>query len=194
MATDRKHEKRHANAWDAPLSDEQRDLVFRKATQGGFSWEAVAAWINKEFCIPAPTRTAFYTFLSWWRPQYVARRVQERVLARDALREERKQVGDMSPELAQSLEDQASVMIAAGDLQAGQIIFGMAAKVREDMRKTFDLATRREDLALRKQDMTIKLRRLELLETKLHEAQDAGATVDPKALADEVDRILGRKS
>jgi len=62
------------------------------------------------------------------------------------------------------------------------------------MRKTFDLATRREDLALRKQDMTIKLRRLELLETKLHEAQDAGATVDPKALADEVDRILGRKS
>jgi hypothetical protein len=194
MAPERKHQKRHSNAWDAPLTDEQRDLVFRKATMGGFSWEAIAVWIAKEFSIPAPTRNAFYTFLSWWRPQFVARRVQERVLARDALREERAKVGDMSPELAQSLEDQASVMIAAGDLQAGQIIFGMAAKVREDMRKTFDLATRREDLALRKQDMTIKLRRLELLESKLHEAQDAGATVDPKALADEVDRILGRKS
>jgi hypothetical protein len=72
----------------------------------------VCAWIGAEFAIRPPGRTAFYEFLDWWRPQYVARRVQEKAMARDALREERQTLGDMSPELVQSLEDQASAWIA----------------------------------------------------------------------------------
>jgi len=148
---DRQHEKRHANAWDATLSDEQRDLVFRKATMGGFSWGAVTTWIAEEFAIKAPSRSAFYDFLDWWRPQYVARRIQEKVMARDALREERSKVGDMSPELAQSLEDQANELIAGGNIAAGKCVFDMAAKIRDDLRKHLEIATRREALELEKQ-------------------------------------------
>lgn len=191
----RRHTKRHAQAFDATLTDEQRDAIFLKATTGGLRWDSIVAWAAETLPLAAkPSRASFYRFLDFWRPHYVARRVQERALARDALRAEREQLGDLSPELAQSLEDQAAASIAGGDLDAGRTIFGIAAKIREDLRKRIELDLRRAAEARANDDLQLKVRRLDLLERKLAEARDTGETIDPARLADEVDRILGRKT
>jgi hypothetical protein len=188
-----RHHKRHANAWDATLTDEQRDQIFVKATQGGFSWEQTAAWIGEAYKVEPPKRDAIYRFLDWWRPTYVARRIQERIFARDNLREQREKIGDMSPELVQSLEERAESQIAAGDLDAGKVLFDIAAGIRDDIRRHLELDLRRKAEERAQQDVQIKLRRLELIERKMAEASDSGTSVDPKALADEIDRTLGRK-
>jgi hypothetical protein len=145
---ERKHAKRHATAWDAALTDDQRDQVFAKATTGGFTWAQIAAFVAESFGIPQPGRTALYRFLDYWRAHYLARRVQERILARDALRAEREQVGDLSAETLQALEDQAAAAIALGDTTAGARLFQIAASIRDDVRKREELALRRETLAL----------------------------------------------
>jgi hypothetical protein len=124
----------------------------------------------------------------------VARRVQERGLARDALREQRAKLGDMSPELVQSREEQAEAQIAAGDLDAGKVLFDIAAGIRDDIRRHIELSIRRQAEERAQQDIQIKLRRLELIERKMADASETGTAIDPKALADEIDRTLGRKS
>jgi hypothetical protein len=44
------------------------------------------------------------------------------------------------------------------------------------------------------EELKLKLRKLELLESKLREAQASGEPVDPARLADEIDILLGRKT
>jgi hypothetical protein len=192
--TERLHEKRHANAWDQKLpSDDARDEVFRRATQG-HRWDQVAAWVSETYGLPAPGRSAFYDFIGYWRSEYLARRIQERVLARDVMREERAKIGDMAPELVQSLEDQGGALIAAGQVDVAKTLFGIAKDIREDTRKRLELDLKQQAEERAKQDVEIKLRRLELLERKMAEAGDKGEQIDPKRLADEIDRTLGRKT
>ena len=136
--SDRHQDKRRVDAWDAGLTDEQRDQVFREATMRGLSWDSVATWAAKEFKCRRPARQAFYDFIAWWRPQYVARRIQEKLLARDVIRDQREKLGDLSPELAQQLEDQALSLIGT-DVRAAKTVFDMAARIREDMRKHVEL-------------------------------------------------------
>ena len=185
---------RRKDAWDAALTDEQRDAIFRKATQGGFAWEAVCNWIAAEYHTKRPSRSAYYNFLDYWRAHYLARRIQERAFARDTIREERAKLGDMSPERVQQLEDAADDLIAAGQHEQAVILYRVAQGIREDLRKQLDLQIRQQNAARADKDLDIKLRRLALIEAKLREAQDTGKTVDPKALADEIDRTLGRKA
>jgi predicted protein tyrosine phosphatase len=150
------HAKRHSNAWDAPLTDEQRDAVFQKATTGGLSWESVAAWAAETFKIARPKHAAFYGFIAYWRPHYVARRIQERVLMRDVIREQAAGVGDMSPEVAASLEAQAEALVAQGQYDAAKNVFQMAETIRNDLRKKLEATLKRDQLRLARDRVEIQ--------------------------------------
>ncbi|MBI3987174.1 MAG: hypothetical protein HY343_09650 [Lentisphaerae bacterium] len=68
-----------------------------------------------------------------------------------------------------------------------------------NVKALFGLILKARDQDLQNRDIEIKIRRLELVEQQLRETRerlvkDAGGSVDPKVLADEIDRILGRKS
>jgi hypothetical protein len=175
------HEKRHSNAWDAPLTDEQRDAVFQKATTGGLSWESVAAWAAETFKIARPKHAAFYGFIAYWRPHYVARRIQERVLMRDVIREQAAGVGDMSPEVAASLEAQAEALVAQGQYDAAKNVFQMAETIRNDLRK-------RLEMDLRKQSLSINERRVVLLEKRAAIADKVEDVVKSDLTPEEKDR------
>ena len=54
------------------------------------------------------------------------------------IRDQREKLGDLSPELAQQLEDQALSLIGT-DVRAAKTVFDMAARIREDMRKHVEL-------------------------------------------------------
>jgi hypothetical protein len=149
------HEKRHSNAWDAGLTDEQRDVCFAKATTGGFSWEDVCGWIEEQYHIERPGRTAYYQFLVQWRPHYTARRIEQKLMTRDVIRDELAKVGDMSPELVAQLEDQANALVGRGDFDGGKAVFEMAAKIRDDLRKRIELDLKQQAEA--RANATLKL-------------------------------------
>jgi hypothetical protein len=181
---ERQQEKRRTDAWDAGLTDEQRDQVFEKATRGAVRADSAAAWVAAEYGIAAPSRAALYRFLEWWRPQYVARRVQERVLARDTIREQLAQVGDMSPEVAHALEDQAQALVEAGNYKAAQAVWGMAASLREDMRKQAEHALKQAAEGRAAEALALARAKFEAAERRAEQADQAEAAVSDAGLSE----------
>ena len=190
--------KRNCSAWDQQLTDEQQALVRDRMRR--FPWHAVTPWIAAEFKIRPPSRAALYRFAEWFDDHESEFRIRQCIRDRQTLERELDQAGAPQPELlAQAFANDVVAARAKGDDQAVERsirAYKTAAKIVGDTQgfalklKEFDQAQR--DFDLRKQDMEIKLRRLELIERKLAEAQKDGTSVDPKALADEVDRLLGR--
>jgi hypothetical protein len=66
----------------------------------------------------------------------------------------------------------------------------------EEVKEIFALVLKSRDQDIREKDIDIKLRRLQLVENQMQKAADAlrKPDLDPGKLADEIDRILGRKS
>ena len=197
MTDDRKP---RSDAWYAGLNDEQQAQIFDRARR--FPWFEVLPWIEATFHIPKPGKTAFYNFCEYFAAHEQEYLLRQRLRDRSALEREFSQVGATDPsKLAAVLSNDVAAARAKGDDQAvARAIraYQTVAKIVGDT-ADFDLrvkqfAQTQRDFDLKRQDMDLKLRRLELYERKLAEAQATGAPVDPKALADEVDRILGRKS
>lgn len=196
MSDDR---KRRSNAWDQQLTEEQQAQVRDRMRR--FPWHDVTPWVEAQFAIPRPSKSALYRFAEWFDEHESEFLLRQRLRDQKALEHELATAGATDPEkLAQVLGNDVVVARAKGDDQAvarAVRAFKVVASIVGDTR-TFDLKVRefeqaQRDFDLKKQDLDIKLRRLALLEAKLAEASETGATVDPKALADEVDRLLGRK-
>ncbi len=191
--------KRNASAWDQQLTEEQQAQVFDRMRM--FPWYQVAPWVTEAFHIPAPSRAALYRFGEWFREHETEIRIRQRLKDAQELERELDRAGAPDPEkLARAFGNDVLAARAKGDdgaIARAVRAYKTVASIVGDTR-TFDLKVRefeqaQRDFGLKQQDMEIKLRRLELIERKLAEATAEGATVDPKALADEVDRILGRR-
>ena len=185
--------KTRRDAWWMQLSEEQqaqaRDQLRR------FRWYEVGPWAAETFSIRPPGRNALYAFVEWFDEHEEEFLLRQRLRDNAALTREFEAVGAAEPEkLASALANDVAAARQRGDADAirravrnWQIAAEHIVKLRQAERQD-------KDLSLREKDIELKLRRLDLLEAKLREAQDSGTTVDPKALADEIDRILGRKS
>jgi hypothetical protein len=192
--------KTRADAWQMQLTEEQRCQVLDRSR--AFPWYTVTKWIEEKLKVRAPSRAAYYKGIEDIADHEAEYSIRARLRTSSALEREFKAVGAIAPEkLVAALGNDVIAARARGDQDAvARAIraYSVTAKIVGDTR-TFDLKVKefeqaQRDFELKRQDMEIKLRRLELLEAKLREASDTGATVDPKALADEVDRILGRKT
>lgn len=139
------------DAWWAPLDETARDEVFRRAAFSRKHWEEIAAWAAATYACKQPSRARFYDFLAAWRPQYTARRIQERVLARDTLRAQLAEVGDMSAEQVAQLEDVGATLIDGGDFEAARALYGIAKGIRDDIRKRLEAGQTQEKLALERE-------------------------------------------
>jgi hypothetical protein len=181
------------DAWYASLTEEQQAQVrdrFRR-----FQWFEVGAWAAETFGIKAPGRTGLYGFREWFDEHEEEFLLRQRLRDNAALTREFEAVGAAEPEkLSAALANDVAAARTRGDEDAvrravrnWQIAAEHVVRLRQAERQD-------KDLDLRKQDIELKLRRLELLESKLREAQSTGTAVDPKQLADEIDRILGRKT
>lgn len=188
------------DSFEARLSPEQRDLLYERLLQR-FDPGAVGNWAAKEFEVEAPGRSALYRFRAAWRPEYENRRDQRVLLSCqtvDSLLAKEPQISDATRAQARTLALEAAMR---GDYDAGQRWAALAERITRERGGMVELDLKikefehtQREFDLKKQDMDLKLRKLNLLETKLQEASATGATVDPKQLADEIDRVLGRKS
>jgi len=131
--------KTRTDAWEAVLTPEQCDRVFERMATPGFRWGDVATWAAAEFQAAAPSRSALYRFVARWRPDYIARQTEERTTAYGALREQREKLGDVSGETIFHLENEAKAYIARGDLKAGDRLYKIAGRIRDDIRCRLEL-------------------------------------------------------
>lgn len=210
--------KTRIDAWDAGLTDAQRWACYDKLRTS--TWYKVAEWAAQEFDLGAfPSRSGIYRFADRMRAQDSARRIERALAARDeagalvaAKTDDAETIAAykaMAQELALDghaeealLYTRMALDIAAQATKAQEIALKAAAQETKDAqlklaREKFEAAEARATAAERRADAAearaAELQaRCEELEMAL---QDAGRTAvaDPGKVAEELDRLLGRK-
>ena len=184
------------DSWASSLTEEQSWQLYYKSR--ALRWNEAADWAVKEYGVEAPSRTAFYAWLAHMRGMESAHRLEQAATA--------------AAEVAALAKTQTSddALIAAYKAMGAELALrtGSAGEAGKFVQMAGALADRRlraEELKLKARaqqtkDETLRLARekFEAAEKRLErvaEIADAarGGKVDPAKVADEIDRILGRK-
>lgn len=193
--TDAASRKARADAWWSALGEEECWEVWGKMQR--LPWHAVAAWLRKEKGLEV-SRSAIFRFGAWIRPQAAARRLELAVLARQEAQGLAKAAGAKQDVADAFMAMGAEVALRSGDAADASAWIKMAASLLDAARKDAELRLREEaqktaagQLALARE----KFEAAEKREAAIAEAADAarGGKIDPAALADEIDKILGRR-
>ena len=148
------------DAWYAPLSETERWAVYEKALHLPFP--AVAAFVEKQHGISV-SRSGFYRFLDWMRPQQSAHRLEQAVIAREEARGlaeaagAKKEIADAFMAMGSELALRPGSTEAAADWikMAAQLVAAaqkdreieLRAEAQKLDREKFEAAQRREDAA-----------------------------------------------
>lgn len=176
------------DAWYAPLSEQERWECYEKAVRLGVT--AVIPWVEKTHGI-AVSRSAFYRFVDWMRPQQSAHRLEQAVIAREEARGLAVAAG-AKKEIADAFVAMGSeIALRTGDASAASDWIKMAAQLVAAAQKDREIDLRAEAQKLDREKFEAAEKRL----AQMAELSDAarGGKVDPATVADEIDRILGRK-
>jgi hypothetical protein len=161
--------KPRSDAWDAPLTEEQRWAAYARFRAN--PWYDVAKWAVEEFGVPAPSRTAMYRWADRMRSMESAHRVEQAVLARA-------EAGDLAEVAAQD-----EVMIEGYKSLAADMAMrtGDTKKALEFLKMAMDLSLRREaraegerkdrELALKRAAQATKEDQLKLAREKFEAAE-----------------------
>jgi len=188
--------KLRTDSWASALTEEQGWALYYKAR--GLRWNEAADWAVKEYGIDSPSRTAFYAWLGRMCAEESAHRLEQAATAAaEAAALAKTQTSDeaqiaaykaMATELALrtgSAGEAAKFVNMAGALADRRL------RAAELKLKTAAQQTKDEQLKLAREKFEAAEKRLE----RVAEIADAarGGKVDPAKVADEIDRILGRK-
>lgn len=197
--------KTRRDAWGESLPEETRRDIYAmtKPPREGEDrpwlrdWDRdVRPWLSLRG-VPEPSRAAWYRFVARMREDEAADRVAcveaSRRIARGI------QKADVDPRLAADMMTALSVDAAArGDGEASRILADSAAKYHAAANAAERL--RLESARQRTAEGQLRLARekFEAAERRLQAVADAadamrGGKVDPEKVADEIDRILGRR-
>lgn len=129
------------DAWYAQLSEQERWECYEKAVRLGAT--AVIPWVEKTHGITV-SRSAFYRFLDWMRPQLSAHRLEQAVLARTEA-ERLAKAGGMKKTIAEAFVAMANeAALGTGDAAAGKDWVDMAAKLIAAAQKDREIDLRAE--------------------------------------------------
>ncbi len=184
------NEKPRIDAWDAALSEEQRWAVYEKSRR--LPWHAVAAWAQKEFGLgKAPGRSAFYGAIRRLRKAEHAHHLEEAALARKEAGELADKAGAQRATADAFRALAADVALRTGDAETAAAWVKMSAQLVSAAQRDAELKLRAEAQKLDREKFEAAQRRLAAVAEAADAARDG--KVDPERLADEIDRILGRK-
>ena len=184
------------DSWASSLTEEQSWQLYYKSR--ALRWNEAADWAVKEYGVEAPSRTAFYAWLGRMRKEESAHRLEQAATA--------------AAEAAALAKTKTSddALIAAYKAMGAELALrtGSAGEAGKFVQMAGALADRRlraEELKLKARAQSTKDEQLKLAREKFQAAEkrlqavadaaDAmrGGKVDPEKVADEIDRILGRK-
>lgn len=187
--------KARTDAWWSALGEEECWEVWGKARR--LPWQEVAKWLREAKGLEV-SRSAIFRFEKWIRPQQNMRRLELAALARTEAEGLAKAAGTSQDVARAFMTLGAEVGIRTEDPEAASAWIKMAASLLDAARKDAELKLRAEaqktaagQLALAREKFEAAERR----EAAIAEAADAarGGKIDPAALADEIDKILGRR-
>jgi len=189
--------KTRSDAWYATLEEDQLWKLYAIAKR--CQWEGFSAAASAELGVEvSPSRSGYFRWLDFMRGQESERRLaQARIAALEA--------GDLAA--ATGLKDETAIAayksLAAefalkSDAKTASKFMQLAMSLRDRQLRTREVelkdaaqSTKDEQLKLAREKFEAAERRLE----RVAEIADAarGGKVDPATVADEIDRILGRK-
>lgn len=189
--------KPRVDSWYATLSEEQLWQLYSVAKR--CQWFEVVAHAQKEFGLTAKvSRSAYYRWLDWMRGEESERRLaQARIAALEA--GDLAKVAGLKDETAISAyKSLAAEFALKSDAKTAHRFMQMAMALRDRQLRSREVelkdaaqSTKDEQLKLAREKFEAAEKRLE----RVAEIADAarGGKVDPAKVADEIDRILGRK-
>jgi len=188
--------KLRTDSWAANLTEEQAWALYYKAR--GLRWNEAAAWAVMEFGVDAPSRTAFYAWLGRMRKEESAHRLEQAATAAAEAAALAKTQAKDDALIGAYKAMAAELALRTGSAKEAEKFVQMAATLADKRLKAAELKLK--DRAQLTKDETLRLARekFEAAEKRLErvaEIADAarGGKVDPAKVADEIDRILGRK-
>ena len=188
--------KVRTDSWASSLTEEQGWALYYKAR--GLRWNEAAEWAVKEFGIEAPSRTAFYSWLGRMRAEESAHRLEQAATAAAEAAALAKTKTSDEAQIAAYKAMATELALRTGSADEAAKFVNMAAALSERRLRARELdikaraqETKDEQLKLAREKFEAAEKRLE----RVAEIADAarGGKVDPAKVADEIDRILGRK-
>ena len=180
--------KRRPDAWEvkAGLSDADLRRVFGWCQNLGYG--RAVDLIAEELKIDPPSTTTLGDWYEYFSSQVKEDRVHKAIVDGAAVRNLAESCGDISEAMTKALESEAAAAILSGDPDRIKLLVSLALKARGDRYDT-------EKLNLERRKLEMRLRESESKLASAAAALDKTRTgeLDPAALADEMDRILGRK-
>jgi len=189
--------KPRADSWYAMLSEEQLWQLYSIAKR--CQWFEVVAHAQKEFGLEAKvSRSAYYRWLDWMRGEESERRLAQARIAALEAGDLAKTVGLKDETAIAAYKSLAAEFALKSDAKTANqfMMMAMALRDRQIQAAKLDIdqraqATKDEQLKLAREKFEAAEKRLQ----RVAEIADAarGGKVDPAKVADEIDRILGRK-
>lgn len=189
--------KIRTDSWAAGLSEEQSWALYSKARR--CQWQEAAAWAVKEFGLEkGPSRTAFYSWMTAMREEEHEHRMgQAAIAAAEAAALGGRCTKDEA--LIQAFKALATdVALTTGDAKTASAFVNSAMAIKDRLQKEQELALKSAAQSTKDEQLKLAREKFEAAEKRLErvaEIADAarGGKVDPAKVADEIDRILGRK-
>ena len=161
--------KRRLDAWDAPLTEEQRWEAYEKSK--GLSWTAFAAWLEAEYAL-SPGKNAIYDWLAYMRTQEAAHRLERAIAARKELKG-LSDAGALDAQTADAYMALANDAILSGDPEKAARIVEAAVKINAASLRLAEQRQNAERLRLQQRALDLQREKFEAAEKRLNAATEA---------------------
>jgi len=189
-----------SDSWYAGLTEEQLWEMYSAAKSFGSAWYKTIEWANAKWKLELKTsKTAYYRWKDWMYDQDSGTRAHFAALAARSVEEQAAAARIIDKSLTEAIKTlTAQALFVADDPVKGKALaetfskFATAALEAEKLKLAAAAQqTKDEQLKLAREKWEAAEKRLE----RVAEIADAarGGKVDPEKVADEIDRILGRK-
>ena len=189
-----------SDSWYAGLTEEQLWEMYSTAKKFGSAWYKTIEWANAKWKLELKTsKTAYYRWKEWMYDQDSGTREHFAALTSRSVEEQAAAARILDKSLTEGIKSLAAqALFVADDPVKGKALaetfskFATAALEGEKLKLAAAAqSTKDEQLKLAREKFEAAEKRLE----RVAEIADAarGGKVDPAKVADEIDRILGRK-
>ena len=200
-------EKTRTDAWESCLTEEQQRALYawsRTPIDDGSdsprrpTYEMAKEYIAATFKADAPSRAGWFRFLARQRKVDAIQQLTRIEAARDWGREVVSAAGMDPAELAAAFRAKAMDAMMDDDPKAVSAYAAAAAALQDRAQKAEELSLKERAQQTKDEQLKLAREKFEAAEKRLQAVQDAvdaakGGKLDPARVADEIDKILGRK-
>lgn len=159
MARKPYNEKPRSDSWDTPLTEAQRWQAYDKFVQFRAKWWEVAAWVEAEFGIKAPSRSGLYRFWERMKKDEAGWRTRQCIDAKARAGELARRARQNDAELAAAYETLAAdAALQFGDAEKAMLFTKMAMAIGDKIatREKHDLKARQVAVAEKSVEERVK--------------------------------------